>query len=85
MLDDQVTAKICIPKIIFNICDVRKKRSDEVFLYITVCVFMGIFFIFVIQCIVSIKCLLYNVYCSLSVVNTEQYILTVSSVRKDFI
>ena len=36
MLDDQVTAKICIPKIIFNICDARKKRSDKVFLYITV-------------------------------------------------
>ena len=36
MLDDQVTAKICIPKIIFNICDARKMRSDEVFLYIPV-------------------------------------------------
>ena len=36
MLDDQVTAKICIPKIIFNICDARKMGSDEVFLYIPV-------------------------------------------------
>ena len=36
MLDDQATAKICIPKIIFNICDARKMRSDEVFLYILV-------------------------------------------------
>ena len=36
MLDDQVTIKICIPKIIFNICDVCKMRSDEVFLYIPV-------------------------------------------------
>ena len=35
MLDNQLTAKICIPKIIFNICDASKKRSDEVFLYIT--------------------------------------------------
>ena len=36
MLDDQLTAKICIPKIILTICDARKKRSDEIFLYITV-------------------------------------------------
>ena len=35
MLDNQLAAKICIPKIIFNICDASKKRSDEVFLYIT--------------------------------------------------
>ena len=36
MLVDQVTTEICIPKIMFNICEVRKMRSDEVFLYITV-------------------------------------------------
>ena len=35
MLNDQVTAKICIPKMIFNICDARKMRSDEFFLYLT--------------------------------------------------
>ena len=66
MLDDQVTAKICIPKIIFNICDVRKKRSDEVFLYITVCVFMGIFYVcntvhsehkmLTVQCVLCTQC-----------------------------
>ena len=36
MLDDQVTTEICIPKIMFNICDACKVRSDEVFLYIAV-------------------------------------------------
>ena len=36
MLVDQVTAKICIPKIVFNICDARKMKSDEFFLYHTV-------------------------------------------------
>ena len=36
MLDDQVTAKICIPKIVFSICDASKMRRDEVFLYLTV-------------------------------------------------
>ena len=36
MLDDKATAKICIPKIVFNICDARKMRSDEFFLYRTV-------------------------------------------------
>ena len=37
MLVDQVTAKICIPKIVFNICDARKMKSDEFFQYPTVC------------------------------------------------
>ena len=37
-----LTAKICIPKIIFNICVARKKRSDEVFLYITVYIYSHI-------------------------------------------
>ena len=38
MLDGQVTAKLCIPKIIiiFNKCDACKMTSDEVFLYIPV-------------------------------------------------
>ena len=36
MLVDQVTAMICIPKIVFNICDARKMKSDEFFLYPTV-------------------------------------------------
>ena len=36
MLVDEVTAKICIPKIVFNICDARKMKSDEFFLYHTV-------------------------------------------------
>ena len=31
MLVDQVTAKIFIPKIVFNICDARKMRSDKFF------------------------------------------------------
>ena len=34
MLANQVTAKICIPKIVFSICDARKMRSDEFFLFI---------------------------------------------------
>ena len=37
MLVDQVTAKICIPKIVFNISNARKMKSDEFFLYHTVC------------------------------------------------
>ena len=40
MLDDQVTAKICIPKIVFDICDARKMKSDEFFLYHTVSTFL---------------------------------------------
>ena len=30
-LTDQVAAKLCIPKVVFNICDARKMRSDEFF------------------------------------------------------
>ena len=36
MNDDQVTAKICIPKVVLNMCDARKMRSDEFCLYIAV-------------------------------------------------
>ena len=36
MLDDQVIAKIYISKMVFNVCDARKMRSDEFFLYLTV-------------------------------------------------
>ena len=36
-LSDQIAAKLCIPKIVFTICDARKVRSDEFFLYLTVC------------------------------------------------
>ena len=35
-LTDQVAAKLCIPKVVFNICDACKMKSDEFFLYLTV-------------------------------------------------